>query len=88
MPIEIKNVVVGHCFILNGRLHVSSDGTKGVGRAFENYKVTIVRDLRDEGRDALYPILLGDDYSNQLGWVSEDELTEYSSYFVCHEIYY
>ena len=88
MPIEIKNVVVGHWFILNGRLHVSSDGTKGVGRAFENYKVTIVRDLRDEGRDALYPILLGDNYTNKLGWVSEDELTEYSMYFECNEIYY
>ena len=48
-----------------GTFHSSSDGTAGTGRSFTNYPVHIVRQIPG----AKYPILLGDKYSGQLGWV-------------------
>ena len=69
MPLSI--IKVGVEFYLTGRLQVASDGSKGTGKYFQNYPVRIVR---TNGYNP-YPILLGDDYSDQLGWVNEDMLT-------------
>ena len=54
-----------------GTLQVSSDGTAGTGRSFTNYPVHIVR--RKQG--AKYPILLGDKYSEKLGWCTMSNLS-------------
>lgn len=72
MPLSITQIVVNTEFYLTGVLQVASDGSRGTGRKFTNYKVRIVRILNN---GAPYPILLGDGYSNQLGWVSADDLT-------------
>ena len=53
-----------------GTLQVSSDGTAGTGRSFTNYPVHIVY----RKRGAKYPILLGDKYSDELGWCRESNL--------------
>lgn len=55
---------------LNGTLHKSSDGTAGTGRYLSNHHV-YVSDYRPGSK---YPILLGDRYSNQLGWVRPEDL--------------
>jgi len=67
--ITATQITVGVKLTLSGVLHTSSYG-EGTGRRFNNYPVRIVKII--SGRP--YPILLGDDYSNQLGWVSSDEL--------------
>ena len=54
-----------------GTLQVSSDGTAGEGRYFSNYPVHIVRRIPG----AKYPILLGDKYSEQLGWCRDSNLS-------------
>ena len=56
-----------------GTLHKSADGTAGTGRSFTNYPVRIVRTL--DSNKYPYPILLGDNYSDQLGWVNQSDLT-------------
>ena len=71
MPLSVTQIKVGVNFYLTGRLNVASDGSQGRGKSFSNYKVHIVRIL---DRDVPYPILLGDNYSEQLGWVSAAEL--------------
>ena len=68
--------VVGAKFILNGHVHETSYGDGRIGKRFTDYPVRIVRII--EGRR--YPILLGDQYSNQLGWISEDELDMYATF--------
>ena len=73
MVISVAQIVVGTRLTLSGVLHCSSYG-EGTGRRFSNYPVRIVKIV--SGRP--YPVLLGDDYSNQLGWVSYDELTRES----------
>ena len=73
MPLTIAQIRIGVRFYLTGRLQVASDGSRGTGRAFNHYAVRIVRILNN---GAPYPILLGDNYSNQLGWVSHNMLTQ------------
>lgn len=48
-----------------GRLQGSSDGTARPGRYFSNYPVHIVK----INPGAKHPFLLGDQYSDRLGWV-------------------
>ena len=64
-------------YLFTGRLQGSSDGTARPGRSFSNYPVHIVRQIPG----AKYPILLGDKYSEQLGWCSESNLSR--SFFRC-----
>ena len=71
MPLTVTQIRVGISFYLTGRLNVAADGSRGRGKSFSNYKVRIVRIL---DRDVPYPILLGDNFSDQLGWVSAAEL--------------
>ena len=54
-----------------GTLQVSSDGTAGTGRFLSNHPVHIVRRIPG----AKYPILLGDKYSEQLGWCRDSNLS-------------
>jgi hypothetical protein len=56
-----------------GVLNVSADGSCGTGQSFTNYRVTIVRFYQRPS--SRYPILLGDNYSQQLGWVDASTLT-------------
>lgn len=72
MPLTISQITVNRYLTLTGVLNVASDGSRGTGRRFTNYKVRIVRIL---DRNVPYPILLGDDYTDTLGWVSYDDLT-------------
>ena len=72
MPKAYVDIRVGFYFLLNGRLYKDSYGGGLLNKKWNNYKVHIVKIL-DEDRAC--PILLGDDYSDQLGWVSADELT-------------
>lgn len=72
MPIAYVDIRVGFRFLLNGRLHKTSYGEGLQNKVWNNYEVRIVRIIND-GRKC--PILLGDDWSDQLGWVSPDELT-------------
>lgn len=78
MPLIAAQIVVGMRFRLTGVLHVASDGSRGTGRRFTDYPVHIVRII--SGRK--YPILLGDNYSEQLGWVSADELTGHVTTYI------
>ena len=73
MPLLYSQVTVGARIKLTGRLQVASDGSRGTGRYFENYEVRIVRILNN---GAPYPVLLGDNYSDCLGWVSYEMLTQ------------
>ena len=73
MSLTIGQIRVGCRFYLTGRLQVAADGSQGTGRYFENYEVRIVRILNN---GAPYPILLGDKWVNNLGWVSREMLTE------------
>ena len=52
-------------YLFTGTLQGSSDGT------FSNYPVHIVRRIPG----AKYPILLGDKYSEQLGWCRDSNLS-------------
>jgi len=70
MPITVAQIRVGVKLTLTGVLHTSSYG-EGTGKKFTNYPVHISKII--PGRP--YPVLLGDDHSEQLGWVSNDELT-------------
>ena len=54
-----------------GTIQVSSNGTAGTGRSFTNYPVHIVRQIPG----AKYPILLGDKYSEKLGWCTMSNLS-------------
>ena len=71
MSFTAAHIRIGVQFYLTGRLQVDSYGTSGTGRYFSHYKVRIVN-IKNDGRP--YPILLGDNYSNMLGWVSRDML--------------
>ena len=53
-----------------GRLQGSADGTATPGKILTNYPVHIVRRIPG----AKYPILLGDKYSNKLGWCKSSDL--------------
>ena len=55
---------------LTGYVYESSLEPCRRGRFFENYPVRVIRRLY--GRD--HPILVGDKWSDQLGWVSEWDL--------------
>ena len=81
MPLSITQIVTNREFYLTGVLQVASDGSRGTGRRFTNYKVRIVRILNN---GAPYPILLGDAYGDQLGWVSEDDLTGVRTRYITH----
>ena len=72
MPITVSQITVNRYLTLSGVLQVASDGSRGTGRRFTNYRVHIVKIL---DRNVPYPILLGDDYTDTLGWVSYDDLT-------------
>ena len=54
-----------------GRLQGSSDGTAGDGLYLINHPLHIVRRIPG----AKYPILLGDKYSEQLGWCRMSNLS-------------
>ena len=69
---SVTEITVNTDLYFTGVLHVSADGTQGTGRRFSNYKVHVTKILNYKAK---YPILLGDKNSNQLGWVSEDDLT-------------
>ena len=71
MSFTAAHIRVGVRFYLTGRLQVDSYGTSGTGRYFSNYPVRIVN-IKTDGRP--YPILLGDDWTDKLGWVSRDML--------------
>ena len=60
-----------HYYLFTGTLQGSSDGTARPGRSFTDYPVHIVR----EKPGANYPILLGDKYSEQLGWCRMSNLS-------------
>lgn len=72
MPITVSQITVNRYLTLSGVLQVASDGSRGTGRRFTNYRVHIVKIL---DRNVPYPILLGDDHTDSLGWVSYDDLT-------------
>lgn len=74
MPLFYSQVRVGARLLLNGRLHKTSFGDGLQKKEWHDYEVRIVRIIDDDERKC--PILLGDDYSDQLGWVSWDELTK------------
>lgn len=78
MPIAFRYIKVGVRLLLNGRLHKDSYGGGLQNKVWRDYEVYISRIIDDEDREC--PILLGDDYTNQLGWVSYDELTSECSY--------
>ncbi|CAL6032029.1 Hypothetical_protein [Hexamita inflata] len=65
----------GSTFCLTGRLQVFSDGSGGTGMYFSNYQVRIVRIRSGQA----YPILLGDNWSDNLGWASENTIRTSSS---------
>ena len=67
-----RNVKKGTRFFLSGRLHKNSYGGGRQEKEWKNYPVRIVRII--EGREC--PILLGDEYTDELGWVTLDELTK------------
>ena len=71
MPTSFTQVIAYTELFLNGVLQVSSDGLRSTGRIFKNHKVRIVNIL-DNG--ARYPILLGDQHTNMLGWTNFDDL--------------
>ena len=54
-----------------GTLNVSADGKKGTGMSFVERPVYIVR----EENSYEYPILIGDKYTDKLGWVKRSDLT-------------
>ena len=56
--------------ILNGTVYTDSYGSKPV-RTYFNYRCRVSR-VTTKGS---HPILLGDAFSNQLGWVSTSEIT-------------
>jgi hypothetical protein len=58
--------------IFTGVLNKSADGRSGTGRSFTNYRVKVVR--IHQKPSSQYPILLGDAYSQQLGWVDANAL--------------
>ena len=71
MAIPKCEVIVGREYCFSGVLHTQADGYGRTGRRFDNYRVHVVMIL---DRDVPYPILLGDEYSDQLGWVSRYDL--------------
>ncbi len=73
MPIAYADIRVGFRFLLNGRLHKNSYGGGLQNKVWNNYEVRIVGIINDPNREC--PILLGDDWSDELGWVSPEELT-------------
>ena len=62
-------VINRHQAILTGELHKSSNG--GLVRKVRNYPVHIV--LHNPGSP--YPVLVGDRFTESLGWASLDDLT-------------
>lgn len=72
MPTSFVQVSINVDLFLNGVLQVSSEGLRSTGRVFKNHKVRIVTILAN---GAKYPILLGDKYTNKLGWTNFDDLT-------------
>ena len=61
---------VGQTVYFTGTLHSNSNGGKE-GKSFINYPCYIV-DIRS---NAKYPVLLGDNYTDELGWVSVSSIT-------------
>ena len=61
---------LGSVWKLTGNVFVDSYGSRS-GKWFNNYTVHVVRTV---DRNRKCPILLGDNYSECLGWVSENEL--------------
>lgn len=72
MSISLMKITINTELFLSGVTQISSDGSCGTGCRLKNHRVRIVKIL-DNG--AKYPILLGDRYDNNLGWVSFDDLT-------------
>ena len=70
-PVHWDRIEVGKPVILNGTLHVDSYGS-ATGRTFQNYPCYVSKIVDDHDRAC--PILLGDNNSNMLGWVSIDEI--------------
>jgi hypothetical protein len=58
--------------VYNGTLQVSADGRSGTGRSMSNYPVRIV--AINQRPSWPCPILLGDDWSDQLGWAAPESL--------------
>ena len=72
MPFSFMQVTVNMELFLSGVTQFSSDGSCGARRRLKNRRVRIVKILRN---GAKYPILLGDQHNNKLGWVNFDDLT-------------
>jgi hypothetical protein len=60
-------------YLYTGTLQVSADGSRGTGWTMEKYPVRIV--LIWPRANSPYPVLLGDNNSDQLGWASPNSLT-------------
>ncbi|CAL5970762.1 Conserved_hypothetical protein [Hexamita inflata] len=60
----------GSVLCYTGTLQAASDGSDGTGRSFTNYRIHIVR-IRS---GYAYPILMGDNWSEMLGWTSADRI--------------
>ena len=67
-----KGYPVGTRVIFTGTLWKSADGTAGPGASFSNYECYISRIVSDKNP---FPVLLGDEYTNQLGWVRWADIT-------------
>jgi hypothetical protein len=59
--------------LYTGRLQVSADGRSGTGKSLRNYRVNIV--TVNQRPSWPFPVRLGDNYSNQLGWAEPSALT-------------
>lgn len=86
MPLTIGMIEVGTQFYLSGRLHKDSYGGGRQKKVWKNYPVRIVRIIEEDDREC--PILLGDDYSDKLGWVSVEELTTVNYYIQAEATFY
>ena len=72
MPTSLTQVFINVDLFFNGFLQTSSEGLCSTGRRFKNHRVRIVTILAN---GAKYPILLGDQHTNKLGWTNFDDLT-------------
>ncbi|CAL5970760.1 Conserved_hypothetical protein [Hexamita inflata] len=68
-------IAEGSTFCFTGRLQVASDGSAGTGMYFSNYQVRIVR-IRT---GYAYPILMGDAWSDTLGWTNAANIRQQAS---------
>jgi hypothetical protein len=73
-PHRVRNIQLysSETHIFTGTLNISADGRIGTGRSFTNYPVTVTR--IHERPSSPFPVLLGDAYSQQLGWVDAGTL--------------